>query len=224
MTNRSFKTFSNTCRFGLISAAFAWAAGAVSAAITPFSSRTALEAELENFYYQSFSSYSSNTSLPAQSFSGSGFSYTITAKDPAIPDQNHSLSSTQLFHHNGRIVSIGTIRDLIVTFTSPTNSAGANFYFVNAAAATQFTPIQVTYTLSDSSTYVFNGAGGSFVGLTVDDGRLITKMVLSRANSVDGVIDNLVVGNTQIIPEPSTAVLLVGMVALGFSAQRRRRL
>lgn len=185
-----------------------------------FSSQAALESELETFYTNSFTGLGTNGSRAAMPFSSGGFSYTISSKDPnrlfPLP-----LTDLQLYYHEGRVASRATVNDLVITMTTPTDSFGANFYFINNQFTTQFTPINVTFTLSDNSTWNYTGPSG-FVGYSLmNDGRTITKVVLARANLVFGIVDNLVVGNA--IPEASSFGVIAGAAVLGLVVSRRRR-
>lgn len=149
-----------------------------------------------------------NQGVSSQSFSGNGFSYNITPTVASGPVGNTWVASvtggdkamsTQFSKHG-----------LHIDFTSGNITAvGGNFFLL---ASNGNNPIagNLSINLSDGSTASFSSQANNnypFEGFVTTDGTLITSLDLGYAPSNQFVaVDNLRVGRSKRIPEPSNII------------------
>jgi hypothetical protein len=147
-------------------------------------------------------------STPPDSFSGSGFSYTVSATDG--------------LYGSGEFLGTNLPNQLLtVTFAGGNVTAvGGNFYATNISDA--FQSVAITLTLSDSTTVTFTptSVADSYRGFA--SGLAITSLTIGATGvSLYAGLDNLTVG-VSAVPEPASALLMALGVAGLLLAGRRR--
>lgn len=140
------------------------------------------------------------------SFSGGGFSYTVSAAGD--------------LYASGEFLSTSLPDEaLTITFTSGNVTAlGANFFAVNLSD--EFQPVAITLTLSDGTVETFTPGSllDSYRGFTST--LAITSLVVSGpGTSLYAGLDNLTIGS--VVPEPGSW-LLMGLGVAALLVHRRR--
>jgi hypothetical protein len=161
--------------------------------------------------------------VTSQSFSGSGFSYTIT---PTVA--SGTANNTWVAPVTGGDKAMSTrfsMRGLRIDFTSGNITAvGGNFFLLGSNGTSPIAG-NLSINLSDGSSANFSSQANNnypFEGFAAADGTLITSLDLSYAPSNRFVaVDNLRVGRSKRIPEPSN---IVGMLLFCMALFRIRNL
>ncbi len=167
-------------------------------------------------YVQTFSTITVGTSL---SYSGNGYSYTMTA--------SHNMQTLY-----GWLQTVRPGETITLTFTSGAVTAvGANFFAVNTWAQPAGTTITLNFADGSTRTISYSPPSASFTGYIFD--TPLSSMSMAVQSGLIGslryaALDNLVVGTAQApvadTPEPGAWVLVsAGLGFLGFFAFRRRK-
>ena len=191
----------------LIAATLACAAASSSAALVYTSSAAFLPHVAAGAYTNTFNGL---TNASSGSFTGGGFSYTISAPND--------------IYFSGDFVGVNQEDDaLTITFTSGNVTAiGANFFATNLSDA--FQALALTIHLSDGTVEHFTPASvaNSYRGFVSD--VAITSLVIDSAGvSLYSGLDNLTVGTAAVsqVPEPGSLALL-GLGLAGLATVRKR--
>lgn len=197
-------------------------------AATVFTDESSFLFNLEpDSYLETFDASEDVFVLPASlPFSGSGFSYTVTARNGALTlprnpmdDQDYWLSADP-----------ENDSSLVLEFTSGNISAvGGNFFSTGFSPASDDTQLglgNILLTLSDGTTRsLTNPTNTTFIGFTADPGSVFTSLIVSApaggaSDSLYATLNNLRVGRAVPIPTPA---LLPGLLGIGFATLRQRQ-
>lgn len=167
---------------------------------------TFLAAVAPGAYTESFDGLSS---APPNVFTSGAFSYTVSAPSD--------------IYGSGEFVGTSLPNEaLTITFTSGNVSAvGGNFYATNISDA--FQSVAMTVTLSDGTVASFTptSTADAFRGF-VSTSTIASLTISAPGASLYSGMDNLTVGVTTAVPEPTSALLMALGVA-GLLVARRRQ-
>ncbi|MBL8279644.1 MAG: PEP-CTERM sorting domain-containing protein [Pelomonas sp.] len=196
----------------LTAVALAVASASTLAAPTIYTSSAAFLAQVApTAYTETFTAVvDDNTNV--QTFTGNG-NYGFTA----------SLDAGQQFYFGTDALSTNLPNEVItLTFTGgPVTAIGANFYAIDIGD--MFIPSPLTILLADGSatTLTFTpGDASAYRGFTSQ--VAITSITFSAsAQGAYATLDNLTIGGTHTVPEPSS-IALIALAFAGAAAARRR--
>jgi|GEM_PF-5424211 len=158
-----------------------------------YTDRTAFLAAIgATFYEEAFTGIPTgavNSPLP---FSGSGYSYTVYTQAGA---------ASGLYNDPGIISTDQAADQIVITFTTPVNAVGGNFWATDISVAPTGTPVVVT--LSDGTVETVTVSGSStFRGFTTS--APITSLTIDAPEATPGsppyywsTLDNLIVGSAN---------------------------
>jgi len=150
-----------------------------------------------------------SAAIPSLEFSGSGFSYTVTA------------DASGLYADNLTVGNWNSADPVVFTFTgTPVTAIGGNF-FLTDINGNFFDDFQVTIQLSDDTSETFTATSTNAYRGFISTGPAITSMILPPVTRFHNV-DNLTVGTAVAVPEPTTFSLIASVGAITLFVRRRR--
>ena len=183
-------------------------------------STTTLRADFEGF------SHSADTPGIANPYSEGGVTFrhptnlyiaTPTGAAVAVGDIEFPISSN--------VLTASGNEDFILTFSGGAPLAVAFDAFTNRFAAPVVTVFDLADVLIGSYTLTQGPNEAGFVGITSTVGIGSVRWTPTSGGIKDTAIDNIRVGTTNAVPEPSTLALLLGAgLALGVRARQSQRL
>jgi len=148
--------------------------------------------------------------VPSIDYTGSGFSYTVTAEGGLYVD-------------NATIGNWVAAFPVVFNFTgNPVTAIGGNFYLTNIGGTLQ-NNLPVTIQLSDGTIETFIASTADEYRGFISTGPAITSMTLTPPTPFTDRfynVDNLTVGTA--VPEPTTIGLIATAGAIALVARRRR--
>ncbi|HUD41558.1 MAG TPA: GEVED domain-containing protein [Dokdonella sp.] len=158
-----------------------------------YTDRTAFLAAIgATFYEEAFTSIPTGPVNSPMPFSGSGYSYTVFTQAGAV---------SGLYNDPGIVSTDNAGDQIVITFTTPVNAVGGNFWATDVSVAPTGTPVVVT--LSDGTVETVTVTGAStFRGFTTS--APITSLTIDAPEAVPGsapffwsTLDNLIVGSAN---------------------------
>lgn len=202
------------------------AAGATQAAITVHTSLSAFSAASSSPGTDSFATLSSSGSIgsPLARTTGIGSAYGYTATATLLAGGASSFYGVGTAGDPWLSTNLVTDKITFSAFTGGTiRGIGGNFFGsdINGAFFSGNVTLVATDSLGATSTQTITAATlTSFLGFTSTGN--ITSLVVSTPGTVFPTVDNLVLAQAAVIPEPGTwALMLAGLGTLGAVARRR---
>lgn len=158
-----------------------------------FTDRAAFLAAIgAGFYEEAFTSIPTQAVNTPMVFTGGGFSYSVFTQAGAV---------SGLYNDPGIVSTDNAGDQIVITFTTPVNAVGGNFYATDISVVPTGTPVVIT--LSDGTIETVNVSGsGVFRGFTT--AAPITSLTIDAPEAVPGTapffwstLDNLIVGSAN---------------------------
>lgn len=201
------------CAYRLLSAAaLAVVSASTFAAPTIYTSSAAFLAQVAPTAYTETFTAVADDNTNVQTFTGNGM-YGFTA----------TLDAGQQFYFGTDALSTNLPNEQVtLTFTGgPVTAFGANFYAIDIGDQFMSSPLTILLADGSSSTLTFTpGDASAYRGFTSQ--VAITSITFSAsAQGAYATLDNLTIGGTRTLPEPSS-MALIGLAFAGAAAARRR--
>lgn len=169
-----------------------------------------------------FESETLGSKTPPISTDGTSYSFIIETGATSIWIIDDATYSSQ-----GKAVSTGQTHTLSLTnITGGANALSGMFFITNTPEALVTGDISLTVNYSDSSSDLFSTtvASPTFAGFVAPEGETIVSLVMGAPSVSEtyNTIGALTFGQVTTVPEPTSASMFLGLLAMLIGARRSR--